>query len=54
MIIYGYELGWDLVFELGLLVGMVLGTPVGSPLEDSIIMLIGLALVNFFGTWEGS
>ena len=32
---------------------MVLGSPVGYPFEDSISMLLGLALDNYSVTWEG-
>ena len=39
--------------ELGLSVGMVLVVPVGYPLGYSINMLLGLSLVNYFGTYEG-
>ena len=49
----GSDIGWDMGFELGWSVGMVLGEPVGSLLEVSIIIFIGMALQNYFGTWEG-
>ena len=49
----GCEIGWALVFEIRFSVDMVLVAPVGSPLGYSIIMLIVLALDNYFGTWEG-
>ena len=41
-------------FELGCSVDMVLGAPVEYPLEYYIKMLLGLALENSLGTWEGS
>ena len=50
---YGYDLGWYLVFELGLSFFMVMVAPVGSPLGYSINMLLGMALFNYFVTWEG-
>ena len=48
------EIGWALRFELEFTVGMVIGAPVGYPIEYSIIMLLELALGNYFGTWERS
>ena len=54
MITSGSDLGWDLVFELGFSVDMMMVVPIGSPLGYSINMLLGLALVNYFGTWEVS
>ena len=39
-------------FELGCSVDMVLGAPVEYPLEYYINMLLGLALENYFRTWE--
>ena len=50
----GSEIVWALGFELGSSVDMVLLAPVGSPLGYSINMLLGLALENYFGTWEVS
>ena len=32
---------------------MILGAPIGYALEYPISMLLGLALENYFGTWEG-
>ena len=54
LVTYGSEIDWDMRFKFGLEVGMVLGEPVGSSLVYSVNMLIGLALGNYFGTWEGS
>ena len=42
------------VFGLGLSDGMVLGAPAVYPLVYSIKILLGLALVNYFVTFEGS
>ena len=50
----GSEIVWALGFELGSSVDMVLLAPVGSPLGYSINMLLGLALANYFVTWEVS
>ena len=52
LIASSYELGWDLVFKLGRSVGMVMLVLVGFTLEDSIIMLLGSALVISLGTFE--
>ena len=49
----GSKLGWDLGFELGFSVDMVPVAPVGYPLGHYINTLLGLALDNYFGTWEG-
>ena len=50
----GPGIGLDIGFEHGWSVGMVLVAPVVSPLENSISMLLGLALVISFGSWEVS
>ena len=52
MISSGYDLGWSLGFELGFPVIMVIGELVGYQLEDSISVLIFLALGTYCGTWE--
>ena len=48
----GYDLWRALGFEPVLTVGMLMGAHVGYPLGYSIKILVGLALVNSFGTWE--
>ena len=45
----GSDIVWYMGFELGLLVGTILVAPAGYPLEDSINMLLGLALGSYFG-----
>ena len=49
----GSEIDWDMGFELGFSVEMVMGSSVGSPFGYYINMLLGLALENYFRTWEG-
>ena len=48
----GYDLGWALLFEPGFSFVMVLRSLVWYPLGYSINMFLGLALRNYFVTWE--
>ena len=50
---YRSDFVWGLLFELVFLVDMMMVAPIGYPLEDSISILLGLALGNYFDAWEG-